>query len=397
YGVIIVTFRILQGNTQWANFVLIIGVLTMLIGAFFAFLSINLKETLAYSSMSQIGFITIGVAMTQLLGEHGTIAAYGTVLHMINHTLIKLVLFTCAGVIYKNTHSLNLNELKGYGRGKPFLGVCFGTASLGIMGVPFFNGYISKTLLHESIVEKIAILESGALSASMFQIVEAIFLLSGGFTVGYMIKLFICLFVKKPDREFDTQGKSYVTIKTGLVLGAVSAMIFGFGSFPHQTLDKIAATTAEFMGVHPLTDSIDYFSPANLKGAGISLVIGLLLYFVVARFTVVTKENGYVNPWNKKYSVENLVWKPLLFEILPFIFGFIGRVIDKSTEAVIYVLRRFVLPTAKIPKTFFEGKKQAEDEITPPAVSITRSLSYSLLLFGVGFIITMLYLLFSQL
>ncbi|MEG1895491.1 MAG: proton-conducting transporter membrane subunit, partial [Oscillospiraceae bacterium] len=82
---------ILQGNMQWAGFVLVIGVLTMFIGAFFAFLSINLKETLAYSSMSQIGFITIGIAMTQLLGEHGTIAAYGTALHMINHTLIKLV------------------------------------------------------------------------------------------------------------------------------------------------------------------------------------------------------------------------------------------------------------------------------------------------------------------
>ncbi|MEG1801267.1 MAG: hypothetical protein RR273_04750, partial [Oscillospiraceae bacterium] len=157
-------------------------------------------------------------------------------------------------------------------------------------------------------------------------------------------------------------------------------------------------TTAAFMGVHPLENEINYFSLANLKGAAISIGIGVLLYFVVARLTVVTKENGYVNPWNKKYSVENLVWKPLLFEFFPFVFGFIGRVIDKSTELVLYVIRRFLMSTAKIPATFFSGKKQAEDEnISPPAVSITRSLSYSLLLFGVGFVITMLYLLLSQL
>ncbi|MEG1895506.1 MAG: hypothetical protein RR162_04630, partial [Oscillospiraceae bacterium] len=299
---------------------------------------------------------------------------------------------------YKNAHSLNLNELQGYGRGKPLLAVCFGTASLGIMGVPFFNGYVSKTLLHEAIVEKIMMFETSTLSSSMLQLTEGIFLLSGGFTVAYMTKLFICLFVKKPVKEFPLSDKPYVTIKTGAVIGCVSALIFAFGAFPHQTLDKIAGTTAAFMGVHPLENEINYFSLANLKGAAISIGIGVLLYFVVARLTVVTKENGYVNPWNKKYSVENLVWKPLLFEFFPFVFGFIGRVIDKSTELVLYVIRRFLMSTAKIPATFFSGKKQAEDEnISPPAVSITRSLSYSLLLFGVGFVITMLYLLLSQL
>ena len=169
YGVIIVTFKIFQHNTTWAMFILALGLLTMLVGAFFAFISTNLKETLAYSSMSQIGFITVGVAMTQLLGDHGTIAAYGTVLHMINHTFIKLVLFIIAGIVFKNTNSLDFNVIKGFGKRKPLIKAYFSIAALSLMGIPLFSGFISKTLLHESIVEKIWMFESYSINSSLLQ------------------------------------------------------------------------------------------------------------------------------------------------------------------------------------------------------------------------------------
>ncbi len=394
FGAIVVTSRIMQGNEKWAMFVLVIGILTMFLGALCAFLSTNLKETLAYSSMSQIGFIVIGVAMTQFLGEHGTIAAYGTVLHMINHTMIKLVLFTCAGIVYQNTHSLDLNTVQGFGKGKKVLTACFGVASLGIMGVPFFNGYISKTLLHEAIVEKMHFLHEVNAATGFFQFTEIIFLVSGGFTVAYMTKLFICLFVKNPTKEWNLH-KSYVSKRTSVVISIVSILIFVFGAMPHNTLDKIASITTDFMGVHPMEHSVNYFSFTNLKGAIISLVIGALLYFVVAKFTVVTKDKGYVNPWNQNISVENLIWKPLVFTILPFVFGFIGRCIDKTTDIFLLIFRKLFMRTAEIPETFFEGKRTAEDDgIESPAIHITESFTYSLLLFAVGLVVTVFYLFF---
>lgn len=94
---------------------------------------------------------------------------------MINHTLIKLVLFTSAGIVYRNAHSLNLNDVQGFGKDKPFLKVCFGIAACGIMGIPGFNGYVSKTLLHEGIVERIHLVSETALP---FRLVEVIFLVS---------------------------------------------------------------------------------------------------------------------------------------------------------------------------------------------------------------------------
>ena len=392
FGAIVVTSRVMQGNEKWAMFVLCIGILTMFLGALCAFMSTNLKETLAYSSMSQIGFIVIGVAMTQFLGEHGAIAAYGTVLHMINHTMIKLVLFTCAGIVYQNTHSLNLNEVQGFGKGKKLLTICFGTAALGIMGVPMFNGYISKTLLHEGIVEKIHFLHEVHAATGFFQFAEVIFLVSGGFTVAYMTKLFICLFVKNPTKEWHLH-KAYVSKRTGVVIGTVSALIFAFGALPHQTMDKIAALTSDFMGVHPLDHAVHYFSWVNLKGAVISLAIGAVLYFVVAQFTVITKDKKYINPWNQKLTVENMLWKPLVFTVLPNVLGFIGRIIDKLPEMVLLVIRKIFFTDAKVPQTFWEGKKTLQEEgVAAPSYRITESLAYSLLLFGIGLVATVIYL-----
>ena len=392
FGAVVVTSRVMQGNEKWAMFVLVIGILTMFLGALCAFMSVNLKETLAYSSMSQIGFIVIGVAMTQMLGEHGTIAAYGTVLHMINHTMIKLVLFTCAGIVYQNTHSLNLNEIQGFGKGKKGLTIAFGTAALGIMGVPGFNGYISKTLLHEAIVEKIHLLHEIHAATGFFQFAEVIFLISGGFTVAYMTKLFICLFVKNPTKEWHLH-KPYVSRRTAAVIIGVSALIFSFGVMPHYTLDKLAAVSSEFMGVHPLDHKIAYFSWVNLKGAVISLAIGVVMYFVIAQFTVITKDKKYINPWNQNISVENLLWKPLVFKVLPFVLGLVGRLIDKFTEIFLLVFRKLFMRNAKIPYTFFEGKKTHKEEGVPAlAFQITESLAYSLLLFGIGFAIVVIYL-----
>ena len=97
-------------------------------------------------------------------------------------SLIKLVLFMAAGVVFMNTHQLNLNEIRGFGRKKPFLNLAFLMGALGIGGIPFWNGYISKTLLHESIIEYS--------KAPVFVFVEWMFLISGGLTVAYMLDVY---------------------------------------------------------------------------------------------------------------------------------------------------------------------------------------------------------------
>ena len=86
----------------------------MVLGAILAVFSIDLKRTLACSSMSQIGFILTGCSMQCLLGEENGLAVSGTVLHMVNHSMIKLVLFMRRDVFIWNLHKLDLNEIRGY-------------------------------------------------------------------------------------------------------------------------------------------------------------------------------------------------------------------------------------------------------------------------------------------
>ena len=207
-----------------------------------------------------------------------------------------------------------------------------------------------------------------------------------------MTKLFICLFVKNPTKEWHSH-KAYISKRTSVVIGIVSAMIFAFGTLPHQTLDKLAELTSHFMGVHPLDHAVHYFSWVNLKGAVISLAIGAVLYFVVAQFTVITKDKKYINPVKPEFTVENMLWKPLVFKVLPNILGFIGRVIDKLPEFVLLIIRKIFFREAKVPQTFWEGKKTYEEEgIAAPTYRIVESLAYSLLLFGIGLVATIVYL-----
>ena len=134
--------------------------------------------------MSQIGFILTGISMSCLLGHHNALAARGALLYMVNHSLFKLVLFMAAGVVYMNLHKLDLNDVRGFGRGKPLLHFAFLMGAFGLMGVPAFSGYVSKTLIHESIVEYVHLLQHDGLNglALLYTAAEWIYLISGGLT-----------------------------------------------------------------------------------------------------------------------------------------------------------------------------------------------------------------------
>ena len=175
FGMIVLSVRFFYGDFVWGNALLLLAGVTMLLGAVRAVFSTDLKQTLAFSTMSQIGFILTGLAFTVLSGRENALASNGTLLHMINHTLLKLDLFLCAGAVYMNAHTLNLTELRGFGRKKPLLHICFALGYLGLIGLPLFNGYLSKSLLHEAIVEYAELVPAGR---PVYRLYEMLFLFS---------------------------------------------------------------------------------------------------------------------------------------------------------------------------------------------------------------------------
>ena len=368
-----------------------LGFITMFLGALLALFSVNLKRTLACSSVSQIGFILTGIGMCCLLksaGQGNGLAVRGTFLHMVNHSMFKLVLFLCAGVVFMNLHQLDLNDIRGFGRKKPALLFCFLMGALGISGIPMWSGYVSKTLLHEGIVEYGEMLARGMGPASgsligsagggvhpaggiygisavlgapaVWKAAEWLFLLTGGMTLAYMLKLFIALFVDRHpvrQQEFDAMSSGYMNPVSRTVLCICAAVIPVFGSCPHLFMDRAADLGQGFFQGNLLGHKVSYFAAGNLKGAAITIGIGIVLYMAVVRGLLMEKaesggqaegrwDNGgsssevngkvcglylyrYVDRWPKWLDLEELIYRPILAVALPGIFGAVFRFVDR--------------------------------------------------------------------
>ncbi|MGN0624789.1 MAG: complex I subunit 5 family protein [Oscillospiraceae bacterium] len=396
FGVLIVSCDVFYRDADWGMLILILGVVTMLLGAILGLFSVNLKRTLACSSMSQIGFILVGVGMQGLLGAQNQLAVYGTVLHMINHSLIKLILFIIAGVIFTQTNSLELNEIRGWGRGKPLLMFCFLMAAVGVGGIPLWSGYISKTLLHESIVEYIEVLaEQGG--AGFMRTVEWLFLIAGGMTLAYMTKLFVAVFVEKKPEAGKPEKAVYMDKPTSVVLTVCGLTLLLFGLLAHDTMDKIAEISLSFLGGEELEHAVRYFSWANLQGALISLIIGAVLYFGVVRLLLMKKDaqgvRVYVDRWPSWADLEKLVYRPLL-QGLAFVGAFCSRTVASLADWIIALVNRLFYkkaPQTVEPKTNEQFGAYSDKPVRRGIVGET--LAYELLLYGVGVVATLLYLL----
>lgn len=439
FGILILTSYIFTGSMGWGTLILLLGVCTMAAGAVLALFSVDLKRTLACSSVSQIGFILVGVGMCGLLGGENELAVRGSLLHMVNHSLIKLVLFLAAGVVFMNVHKLNLNDIKGFGRKKPLLNYIFLMGALGIGGIPLWNGYVSKTLIHEAIVEYTELLQggmAGILNVSAAKVIEWVFLISGGLTVAYMAKLYVAVFVEKNNdaavqERFDSLKGSYMDKTSGIALTVSATLLPIMGILPGQVMGKIADMGQGFMQITEKSQPVSWFSLSNLKGAAISIVIGVLVYLTVVRLWMIKKEKEmpvYVDRWDRHLDLENTIYRPVLVKFLPFLFGVLCRVMDSLVDGAVVALRKTVYKDSKLPRELEEGTaithavggfvnslenignatiwrkhpKKVDyqhkyaliyQEWSEDSTIIGRSLSFGLLLFCVGLILTVVYLL----
>lgn len=427
FGILIISSNLFLHDAAWGTLILAVGVLTMFGGALLAVFSIDLKRTLACSSMSQIGFIMVGIGMQGLLGEENALAVHGTLLHMINHSMIKLVLFMAAGVIFMNAHALDLNEIRGFGKRKPLLKGIFLIGALAIAGIPLFGGYISKTLLHESIVE----FGGGGLMRA----VEYIFLFSGGLTVAYMTKLYTAIFIeenedKKVQKKFDGV-RNYMNPASAFALGGSALVLLVWGLFPHTIMDRAAELGQGLMHLEESGHTVSYFSVTNLTGALISIAIGALVYGVVIRkFLMKKNEAGasvYINAWPAWLDMENLIYRPVLLVFLPFVSRLVCRALDSFLDTLTVILRKTLYRDSPLPHELPEGNRftltagrvlnflqwlgnkihhkngggdkdfvhilaMKNEEMKESNRIIQRSLSFGLLLFCIGLCLTLIYI-----
>lgn len=138
-----------------------LGVLTMLYGELMALRQQDIKRMLAYSTMGQIGEITITLGLCSYL------AATGALFHLVNHAIMKDLLFLCSGILIMRAGGRKLSDLKGLGRAMPVTAGCMIIGLLSIMGLPPFAGFMSKFSMLYAIARESVFLAALLLLASL--------------------------------------------------------------------------------------------------------------------------------------------------------------------------------------------------------------------------------------
>lgn len=314
----------LWAYTGQIGYVLIwFGIATMFSAAFMALFQSNAKRLLAYSSVSQMGYILMGVGCLAYLGFDGPMALGGFSMHVVNHAFFKAGMFMMVGAVYFHTGEIDLKRLGGLWRDFPVTTVVFLFAAMGIAGIPLLNGYTSKVLLHHAIVEAYEHHNDYSL-----YIAERIFMLTGAMTTCYIARLFSSIFLgKKPEGLSVHSKEPWNERATFIVIGA--AILF-IGTNPFFMLEN-------FLG--PLVSSfpfdeyyVNYFMKLNfwdvhdLQGMAAIVAMAAVLFIVGHRINLFTRK---LPDW---LSIEYLIYQPAVSTAMV-IYTRAGRVLETAVDS----------------------------------------------------------------
>jgi len=212
------------------NVLLVIGCLTMLIGAVFAMAQTDLKRLLAFSTVSQLGYIVTGLALGTNLG----IAA--GLFYAASHALFKGTLFMCAGAIQHATGTRDIRELGGLSARMPVTTRVWLVAAAAIIGVPLTNGFVAKWLLFD------AALEAG--QAVVVVVAWAVSII----TTFYFFKATLSVFYGMPAHDPRLEKIHEVGPSMQFGLGITGALCVVFGIAPQLVMQPVIEPAVRALG-----------------------------------------------------------------------------------------------------------------------------------------------------
>jgi multicomponent Na+:H+ antiporter subunit A len=218
---------------EWNTVVLALGCLTMVVGALFALSQTDLKRLLAYSTISQLGYIITGLG----LGTPAGIAA--GLFYCLSHGLFKATLFLGAGAVQHETGTRDMRELGGLARRMPGTHAIWLIATAAIVGVPLTNGFVAKWLLY-----------AAALDAGQAVVVLVAWLVST-FTAFYILKATVSVFYGDLPDTLRLRERPINDAPPAMLagMGALAGLIVIFGAAPQILMKWVVAPAAQALGM----------------------------------------------------------------------------------------------------------------------------------------------------
>ncbi len=196
-----------------------LAAVTVLAAALLATREPDLKRRLAYSTVSQMGYWTLAIALA------GPVVTAAGLVHLVHHAFLKGALFFCAGVWIHVAGARRLDELRGMGRRTPWTAAAFTLAALSMMGVPPLSGFVAKWWLG------VGMLQDGAPWAL------AVLLLGALLAAAYLLPVVHALYLEAPT-EVPVRARPPLALVVPSVAAAATALVFGLaGHLPGFPLD----------------------------------------------------------------------------------------------------------------------------------------------------------------
>lgn len=197
--------RLFVGNLNlepiWGQVLPIVIAISTLVAGGSALVENDIKRTIAYSTISQLAFIFLGLFMNNRM------AVAGGLLYILTHGLAKAGLFLCAGIVEHKLHTKDIREMGGLVKTMPVTAISFAFCALSVMGIPPFAGFFSKYMVIAGAVEGGSILIAGT------------FILSAFLTVLYLIRVFAKVFLGEPKQSDVKEGTNGMLWAVAILAG----------------------------------------------------------------------------------------------------------------------------------------------------------------------------------
>lgn len=248
-----------------SNLVLLsVGAITIVFAVGMALVQHDFKRLLGYHAVSQVGYMVLGI------GAASPIGIAGSLFHMLNNTIYKSCLFLSAGVVEKKMQTTDLSKLGGLAKYLPVTFACFLIASISISGIPPFNGFVSKWMIYQAIIE----LGSSKHPLWVLWLVCAMF--GSALTIASFLKLLNAVFLGRAAEDFSfVKEANYMMIFPQIIL-ALTCVVFGLFAF---------ALPLSLFIIPAVGGNISYigiWNPALATGLIVAgILLGVLMYFFI--------------------------------------------------------------------------------------------------------------------
>ena len=287
--------------------VLFIALISSMYGVLYAIAQHDLKKLLAYSSIENIGIIGLGIGCGTLGLAYNiqvlTIAGFlGALLHVLNHSIFKSLLFCNAGVVYNKTHTKNIEILGGLFKKMPTSAICFLIGAIAICGLPPFNGFISEIVIYFSMLQ-------GMLTHNITLFLTLMFSLVGLAFVGVMAilcftKAFSIVYLGTPRSETAQNITNDADISMKIPMITLSIFCLLIGIFPKYIIQFIKNILSIFMTTNDLSVYLPLTFINNINLICLILFVSCTIG-IVCRYLFNSKRERSFEVWGCGYDKPN--------------------------------------------------------------------------------------------